>query len=258
MAFHALVTPLIRQTLSADVYKQLRDLLMSGRVMPGEALSLRSIAEALGVSVMPVREAVHRLVAEQALELSANRVLRVPVMTISQFREITSIRINLEGLATARAATLLDAASLQDIAALHERFAHEMSLTRPDESRLIAVNKELHFAIYSQARMPMLLQMIESLWLRIGPILNYDMRSGSARVTERIAVDHHARLVAALKKKDATAAAKALRGDIESAAEFIVSAGVLVAADAAPAESASAILAKGIKRTRRALERPRS
>ena len=96
MAFHALVTPLIRQTLSADVYKQLRDLLMSGRVMPGEALSLRSIAEALGVSVMPVREAVHRLVAEQALELTANRVLRVPVMTISQFREITSIRINLE------------------------------------------------------------------------------------------------------------------------------------------------------------------
>ena len=155
-------------------------------------------------------------------------------------------------------ATLVYVASLQDIAALHERFAHEMSLTCPDESRLIAVNKELHFAIYSQAHMPMLLQMIESLWLRIGPILNNDMRSGSARVTERIAVDHHARLVAALKKKDAAAAAKALRGDIESAAEFIVSAGVLVAADAAPAASASAILAKGIKRTRRALERSRS
>ena len=252
MSFSALVTPLTRQTLSADVYKQLRDLLMSGRVMPGEQLSLRSIAEALGVSVMPVREAVHRLVAEQALELSPNRVLRVPMMTVSQFREITSIRINLEGLAAARAATILDEATLQDIAALHERFSHEMSLERPDESRLIAVNKELHFAIYSQAGMPMLLQMIESLWLRIGPILNYDLRSGSTRVTERVAVAHHARLVAALKKKDAAAASTALRGDIESAAKFIVSAGVLVAADAAPAESnrAPAAAAKSKKRTR--------
>ena len=82
-----LVTPLTRQTLSGDVYEQLRELLLYGRVMPGEQLSLRTIAEALGVSVMPVREAVHRLVAEQALDLSSNRALRVPVMTVSQFRE---------------------------------------------------------------------------------------------------------------------------------------------------------------------------
>ena len=55
MNISTLVTPMIRQTLSADVYSQLRDLLISGRVMPGEKLSLRSIADALGVSVMPVR-----------------------------------------------------------------------------------------------------------------------------------------------------------------------------------------------------------
>ena len=235
MAFTALVTPLKRQTLSADVHRQLRDLLVAGRVMPGEPLSLRTIAKALGVSVMPVREAVHRLVAEQALELTQSRVLRVPTMTVSQFREITSIRINLEGLATAGAAVTMSAAELQEIVGLHERFAHEMSLKQPDGSRLIALNKDLHFAIYGGARMPMLLQMIESLWLRIGPILNYDMRSGSARVHERVAVAHHKRLVEALKQGDAEAASQALRGDIEGAADFIVSAGVLVSADAPPA-----------------------
>ncbi|ROZ75018.1 GntR family transcriptional regulator [Ramlibacter sp. WS9] len=234
MVISNLVTPLTRQTLSADVYLQLRDLLMNGRVMPGEQLSLRTIAEALGVSVMPVREAVHRLVAEQALELSSNRVLRVPVMTVSQFREITSIRTNLEGLATAHAATLLDAAALEDIEALHERFSREMSLKRPDGSKLIAANKELHFAIYRQARMPMLMLMIESLWLRVGPILNYDLSTGVARVREQIQTNHHGQIVGALKKKDAAAAAAALRRDIESAAEYIVSVGALVAADALP------------------------
>ncbi len=250
MALSALVTPLKRQTLSADVYQQLRELLVSGKVMPGEQLSLRSIAEALGVSVMPVREAVHRLVAEQALELSPNRNLRVPTMTVSQFREITSIRINLEGLATGHAATAMDEAAMQKIAVLHERFANEMSLKQPDGSRLIACNKELHFAVYRHAGMPMLLQMIESLWLRIGPILNYDMRSGSARVSERIAVAHHARLVDALKARDAVAASLALRGDIESAAEFIVSAGVLVAADAAALPPDGAAVANRPRRAR--------
>src|SRR5579864_7723359 len=129
-----LVTPLMRQTLSRDVYAQLRELLISGQMIPGEPISLRSIAAALGVSVMPVREAVHRLVAEQALELTPNRALRVPVMSVSQFREITNIRINLEGMATAQAAELLD-----------------------DGARLIAANQALHFAIYEGARMPILL-----------------------------------------------------------------------------------------------------
>lgn len=234
MDLSTLVTPLTRQTLSGDVYKQLRDLLMSGRAMPGEQLSLRTIAEGLGVSVMPVREAVHRLLSEKALELLPNRVLRVPTMTVSQFREITDIRVHLESLATARAANLVDAAGLQEIAAVNERFAREMALKRPNSSNLIALNKELHFAIYRQAGMPMLLEMIESLWLRIGPILNYDFRSGSARVTAHVSVDHHERIIAALRNKDAAAASAALAGDLLGAADYIVSAGVLLAEDAAP------------------------
>jgi len=252
MAITALVTPLTRQSLSSDVYKQLRDLLMNGKVMPGEQLSLRSIAEALGVSVMPVREAVNRLVAEQALELTSTRVLRVPMMTVSQFREVTCIRTNLEGLATARAASMLDEVALHNIEALHERFSHEISLKRPDKSRLIEANKDLHFAVYSQAGMPMLLQMIESLWLRVGPILNYDLRTESTRVTKREQADHHGRLVAALKKKDSAAAAAALRDDIESAADYIVSAGVVVTADDVPERPGAAIATSSIAKLKTA------
>ena len=240
MDVSTLVTPLTRQTLGGDVYKQLSELLMSGRVMPGEQLSLRTLAAGLGVSVMPVREAVSRLLSEKALELLPNRTLRVPTMTISQFREITDIRIHLEGLATARAAAKVDEAGLQEIEAIHQRFSRENSLKRPNESHLIALNKDLHFAIYRQAGMPMLLEMIELLWLRIGPILNYDLRSGSARVTEHVSADHHERIFTALKKKDAAAASKALAGDLRGAAEFIVTAGVLVADDASVATSARA------------------
>ena len=205
---------------------------MTGRMMPGEQISLRGTATALGVSVMPVREAVHRLAAEQALELTPNRALRVPRMTVSQFREITAIRINLEGLATERAAALLDDAGVARIAELNTQFADEMGRAAPDGAKLIALNKALHFAVYEGARMPTLMKMIEALWLRIGPILNYDLRSGSRRVGDGVAAAHHARLVEALKRHDGAAAREALRGDIEAVADFIVSAGVLVTADA--------------------------
>ncbi|MBC7706572.1 MAG: GntR family transcriptional regulator [Rhodoferax sp.] len=217
--------------MRADVYEQLRELVMTGQVMPGEQISLRNAAAALGVSVMPVREAMQRLVAENALEVAPNRAVRVPRMTVSQFREITTIRINLEGLATKLAALALSNAQLDEIQRLSDCFATEMAAASPNGSRLIAFNKDLHFAVYRGANMPMLLHMIETLWLRIGPILNYDLRAGSRRVDERVAVRHHSAWLGALRKRDATAAHKALKGDIESAAEFIVSAGMLVSAD---------------------------
>ncbi len=204
---------------------------MSGRMIPGEQISLRGIASAFGVSVMPVREAVHRLTAEQALELTPKRALRVPMMTVSQFREITTIRINLEGLATERAAQLLSAAAIAKIAMLNSLFSEEMAKPKPDGAKLIVLNKAFHFAVYDGARMPTLMKLIEVLWVRIGPILNYDLRSGSRRVSDGVAASHHGRLVEALMQNDSAAARDALRGDIETAADFIVSAGVLIIAD---------------------------
>lgn len=238
---HELVTPLQRQTLSADVYEQLKDLLMSGKMMPGQQLSLRSTADALKVSVMPVREATQRLVAEKALEIGPSRIIRVPMMTVSQFREITSVRINLEGFATEQACSHMNKQYLADIEVLNSAFNEELEQDNPDGTKLISINKDLHFAIYKAAEMPMLLQLIEALWLRIGPILNYDLRSGSKRLEARTISDHHTRLVKtlshhcklvkALKTRDAEAAKAALKNDIVTASEFIVSSGTLIVSD---------------------------
>lgn len=230
MPITSLVAPPKRETLSANVYAQLKELVLSGQMMPGEQISLRTTATALGVSVMPVREAMQRLVAEQALELAPNRAIRVPTMSASHFREITKIRIHLEGLATEQAATSWTKADLRQIVECNENFSSEMSSAEPNGVRLITFNKELHFAIYGAAYMPLLLQMIEALWLRIGPILNYDLRAGSRRIKERVAVSHHAALVNALQCRDGAAARIALQGDIESAAQFILLEGGLVSA----------------------------
>jgi hypothetical protein len=105
-----LVAPLDRQTLGERAYAKLADLLISGRLAPGEKLSLRAAADVLGVSIMPVRAAVSRLVADKALEVTPNRAVRVPLMSAAQFRDLTKVRIAIEGHAAAQAGPRLDRA----------------------------------------------------------------------------------------------------------------------------------------------------
>src|SRR4249920_1390009 len=93
------VPKLQRNTLNEEVYEQLKQALMSGRIAPGSTMTIRSLASSFGISVMPVREALRRLVAEHVLVLLPNRSVALPVFTRERFDEITRIRTSLEGLA---------------------------------------------------------------------------------------------------------------------------------------------------------------
>lgn len=211
-----------RETLGANVLFQIKELLLTGQLMPGEQLSLRSTAEALGVSVMPVREAVYQLVADQALEVAPNRSVRVPIMSAAQFQEITQIRLQIEGYAVEQAALNSPPELIAALRRLNDQLSDAMEAAGENKAAVVLINKELHFLIYAAAAMPMLVKIIESLWLRIGPVLNYDLRAGSERTQKKIAVEHHARMIAALEKGDARTARKALHSDIESAFKHIL------------------------------------
>ncbi|MFA7436630.1 GntR family transcriptional regulator [Castellaniella sp.] len=211
-----------RGTLGTDVLNRIKELLLTGRVMPGDRLSLRSMAEALGVSMMPVREAVYQLISDQALEVAPNRSIRVPVMTAEQFAEITRIRLLIEGYAVREATAHVTPDLIQSLRALNQQLAVRMGEGGASLGQAVLLNKALHFSLYETAHMPMLMKIIESSWLRIGPVLNYDLRSGSERTENRTAVGHHERMIDALGAADADAACAALQDDIKSAYRYIV------------------------------------
>ena len=213
----------IRATLRDRAYAGLRDLLIAGQLAPGEKLSMRQLAAGLGVSPMPVREAIHRLVAECALEVQPQSAVRVPLMTRERFMELTTIRINLEGMATQVAAGRITPTQLARVRRYHERFRDTARSAKPNPSVVVRTNQKLHFAIYRCAQMPTLLLLIESLWLRIGPILIFDLRSSPRRLHTLAAHECHEHLVSALERHDGGAARDALARDIESAAEYILS-----------------------------------
>lgn len=221
------VGALSHKTLGDRVTGELRMLLIAGRLGSGEKLSLRRVAEALGVSMMPVREAVSRLAADGALEVLPGRAVRVPVLTLAQFRELTRLRLLVEGFAAEEAARVADEAGIEVLAGHEAAFQRAARAALPDAAAAVAANRELHFALYRSAGMPSLVEMIERLWLKAGPILNLDMRHEPRRLDGGSAVVAHAALLDALRRRDAAAARAALVADISAAAAHIESTGRL-------------------------------
>ena len=214
------VGSLQHETLGERVTGELRALLIAGRLAPGEKLSLRRVAEALGVSMMPVREAVSRLAADKALEVLPGRAVRVPVLTLAQFRELTRIRLVVEGFAAEEATKVITDAQIA-VVAQHEAAFLAAAKDPPDPAAAVGANRDLHFALYEAAGMPSLIEMISRLWLKAGPILNLDMRHEPRRLDGGSAVVAHAQLLDALRRRDPTAARQALVEDISAAADHI-------------------------------------
>ena len=214
-------------TLGAQVLTHLRSQLITGMLAPGDKVSLRTLAVQLGVSMQPVRDAVARLVAERALEVTPKRSVQVPLMSLPQFRELTAIRLGVEGFAAEQAAREHGGAQRAALQRFESAFRRESTRRAPDVDAAIVANANLHFAVYRAAGMPALVAIIEGLWLRIGPVLNLDLRDGENRLASGVAARCHAAMVAAVVAGDAHAACAALREDIGSTAAFIETRDVL-------------------------------
>ena len=110
-----------RGTAQAGVYDQLRQALLNAEFRPGQLLSVRTLADAFGVSAMPVREAASRLITEGCLEALNQRGLRVPVIDEAKAKEILALRLVLEGLAVERVARSATAAQIRKLEQIEQR-----------------------------------------------------------------------------------------------------------------------------------------
>jgi DNA-binding GntR family transcriptional regulator len=203
-------------SLRHQVYDSLREALTAGRFVPGQKLTFRFVAGALGVSLTPVREALRRLVAEGAFEMQPNRSVRVPLMTRAKILELRDIRMALEGLAAEKAANL---AGRQQVAGLR-RIALEIATARSrgDSATDRLKVREFHFALYAIADQPTLQRVIEGLWLQTGPYMNllYPDFISLPRGPET-----RARIIRALQSHDTVAARREIENDIRHALSYV-------------------------------------
>lgn len=204
--------------LRENAYFALRDAFTRGAFAPGDVLSLRSLAEQLGVSMTPVREAVRRLVAEGALVDTPSRTLMVPPFNARRATDLLAARLALEHLVLDRAMDRIDAAGLDALAAILER-AQDGPGRMPD----LITNHDFHFTLYRHCESEVLLPLVEALWLQYGAYLNLIINRPAAGLIAEHA--HHRELLAALRAGDRAAAHAALEADITRSFRFLMTEG---------------------------------
>lgn len=204
-----------RLTLQEDIYRQLRNQLMRGAFVPGQSFTVRSIAELVGTSPMPVREALRRLASDRAIEIMPNGTSRARLMTKGQCAEIMEIRMLLEGNAASRAANMV---APEDIARLEVMaLENRQALLDRDVVSAARTNQAFHFTLYEAARNPELLLIIENLWVQMGPtLMSFMLKTAESNENLAHLAEAHFDVVEALRKHDPAAAETALRRDLSS------------------------------------------
>jgi DNA-binding GntR family transcriptional regulator len=200
-------------SLQDETYATLRRWLSLGRFVPGERLRIHALAQALGVGEMPVRAALGRLAAESALVHLPNRGVQVPQLTRAQFDDVLNVRVMLEGEAARLATARLTADDIAQLDALRIQMADALAQHKP--ARYLDANEAFHLVLYRASGSPLLVEMIETVWLRVGPISNLLFGDDAFAATLN---DAHDALMRRLARRDAEGARRAIERDLRHAA----------------------------------------
>jgi DNA-binding GntR family transcriptional regulator len=195
------------ESLSDLVYRHLRDQILWGTLPPGSRLSLRGLAEHLGVSPMPVRDALRRLATEELVEVAPRSSTRVAQISLDTIREMFEVRTYLEPLAGRLAVAHLTSADFDRLQRYQEHLEKATSQHHPEEWH--RWNQEFHLLIFRKCGNQLLRRMTESLWNR-----NFRHLTGrvvtQADFRERRAKEHR-QIIRAFRRRDADAVETAYR-----------------------------------------------
>jgi DNA-binding GntR family transcriptional regulator len=206
--------PISTKTFRQRVYDQLKKKIISAEILPGQVMTLQGLAEQLGVSLMPIREALRQLESEQAIVTESNKRVYVNTLTASEMEEILRIRLVLESMAAEAACTLRPNSSLPKIKGLLDTLEANFA----DPKKHMVTNSQFHLGIYAHADSRILLGIIEGIWTRIGP---YFVIS-STKEGNREALKWHRGMYEAFAEQNQKRMSECLHGDLEGAAKIII------------------------------------
>jgi DNA-binding GntR family transcriptional regulator len=216
---HALRTRQDRRTLAASVTEQLRQLILDGQLPAGIPLRPNQLAARLGVSVMPVREALRLLEAEGLVNFTPRRGARVAELDEEDIEELYLVRGALEGLAARLAVHNMRAEDLRKLRASYERMRRHYDAGQLD--RFIREDRQFHELMYRQSCRDQLVKKILDLWDSGRRILALTYKT---RAPMEAALASHAAILAACEARDAVSAERVTREHTEQAAARILAA----------------------------------
>jgi DNA-binding GntR family transcriptional regulator len=150
------------RTMAEAALERLREAIILGELTPGTPLRLEDLANSLGTSISPVREAVRRLEALGLAEHIPHHGAKVTGLDVEELRELFSVRLALETLAVRRAAELFTSADA--VAAREQLEASDTARHDGDVREAVRAHTAFHFALYEASRSGVLLRLIRPAW----------------------------------------------------------------------------------------------
>jgi DNA-binding GntR family transcriptional regulator len=204
------------RTMAEAALERLREAIILGELTPGTPLRLEEVAQQLGMSISPIREALRQLEALGLAEHVPHHGAKVMGLDVEELRELFSIRLALEGMAVRRAAELFEA---RDEASAREHLgAYDEARRRADTRAAMREHTAFHFTLYEAARSSWLVRLIRPAWdscERYRPVLLAEKGALQDRHEEL-----DGELVAACAAHDANRAAAALQAHLELATDI--------------------------------------
>jgi DNA-binding GntR family transcriptional regulator len=213
-----LASPPLRTTASDRAYQEIRALILTGDVAAGAALTEEALADIVGVSRTPVREALRRLEAEHYITRSGSQRLFVANWSQDDLAEMFTLRAMLEAHAAARAASRIGTAALAELAAINARItaavSHDALEAGPDIASFLTENRRFHEIVIDEAGSPRLATILATLVEQ--PVVRRTASRYSAQELARSAHEH-AQLIQALTARDADWARSVMTAHIRRA-----------------------------------------
>ncbi len=211
------LVPIQRQTVAGMTVEALRERILRGDYHEGEPLRQDALADELGVSRIPVREALRQLEAEGLVTFNPHRGAVVSSLSLEEIRELFELRADIESDLLRRAMPLMTLEHLDRAVEVLDEF--QEALEAGEASRWGPLNWHFHSALYAPANRHFTMGVLQKLhhhsdrYFRMQVLLAH----GGARANEE-----HRAIVAAVRKKDITAACQLLRSHILGAGSSLV------------------------------------
>ncbi|NVK32339.1 MAG: GntR family transcriptional regulator [Gammaproteobacteria bacterium] len=197
-------------TVQEIAYRRMRLGLLTGSIPPGNPVTVRGLAEALDISPTPVREALRRLSAEGGLVVLENRRITTPPMNQARFVEMLELRVALERHAAGRALPYMTDVLIDQLEGIDLKLDE---VHRSEHVQSVLLNQAFHRGIYAANPDCPCLQMIESIWLQLGPFT----RLAALMSGELYTIDRHKDIINALRNRDQVGLMRGIESDIRDA-----------------------------------------
>lgn len=210
-----MTTPQVTNVFSSksDVaYAELRRMILTGDLPAGSRLAQYVLADQLGMSITPLREAIRRLSSEGLIELDIHKDARVSTTSAPEARELFEVRLALDPAAVALAAVRR---TDDDIALMRATVARLLPVTRKWGEDALTAHSDFHRALYLASHNDVLIKMLDDLWAKSDRYRRLGLELPAGQEPRTIDLNEHHHILELVVAKDADGAAALTRRHIQ-------------------------------------------